>query len=420
MTTFATREDCARADLQDPLAPFRERFVIPEGVIYLDGNSLGAMPVDAPARAAEVVTQEWGQGLIGSWNKHGWFDMPSRLGDLLSPVIGGHAGQTVVTDTTSINLFKALAAALTIQEADNPGRRVIISERDNFPTDLYIIEGMTAFLDRGYQIKLIGQDADTLEDLLDEQVAAVALSHANYRTGALWDMAAVTAQVHDAGALMIWDLCHTAGALPIELSACNVDFAIGCSYKYLNGGPGAPAFIWVSEAHQNRFWQPLSGWWSHRAPFEMSPKYDAADGIQRFLCGTQPITSMAMAECGFKIAAEVDQAELRRKSLALTDLFIELVEATCGDHPLTLITPRSHRDRGSHVSFRLPEGYAVVNMLVSRGVIPDYREPEVIRIGVTPLYLRYVDVWDAVAILADILATGAWDTEERRRRGAVT
>lgn len=420
MTELTTREDCLRADQQDPLAGFRERFTIPEGLIYLDGNSLGAMPADAPARAAELVTQEWGCDLIGSWNTHDWFNLPSHLGDLISPIIGGQDGQTVVTDSTSVNLFKALAAALRIEEADRPGRRVIISERDNFPTDLYIIEGMAAFLDRGYELRLIDDDQVNLEDLLDEDVAAVVLSHVNYRTGLLRDMAAITAQTHDAGALMIWDLCHSVGALKVELSACDADFAIGCTYKYLNGGPGSPAFIWVNDRYQNRFWQPLSGWWSHRAPFDMSPEYTAADGIKRFLCGTQPITSMALAECGFKITAEADMDEIRRKSLAMTDLFIELIETRCAGHGLTLISPRRHQDRGSHVSFRHPEGYAVTNTLISRNVITDYREPEVIRIGVTPLYLRFVDVWDAVTILADILDTRAWDTEEHRRRGEVT
>ncbi|WP_341728636.1 kynureninase [Brooklawnia sp.] len=420
MNTPTSRAACMQADERDPLAGFRSRFVLPQGVIYLDGNSLGPMPATAPHRAAEVISEEWGDQLIRAWNTRGWFDLPARLGEMLSPLIGGQAGETVVTDSTSINLFKAVAAALTIQEADRPGRRVIISERDNFPTDLYILQGLAAFIDRGYELKLINDDQVNLDDLLDDSVALVALSHVNYRTGLLRDMAAVTAQAHNAGALMLWDLCHTAGALPIELSACAADFAVGCTYKYLNAGPGAPAFIWVSEQHQNRFWQPLSGWWSHRAPFDMRPEYVPAEGIGRYLCGTQPITSMAIAECGLEIAAEADMAEVRRKSLALADLLIDLVETTCADHPLTLITPREHDRRGSHVSFRHPEGYAIVRALIARGVIGDYREPEVIRLGLTPLYLSFTDIWDAVEILAEILDTRAWDTEEFRTRGAVT
>ncbi|MFT3877362.1 MAG: kynureninase [Propioniciclava sp.] len=419
MTTMTTRDDCVLADERDPLAGFRSRFVMPAGVIYLDGNSLGPMPTDAARRAAEVVTEEWGQQLIRAWNTRGWFDLPARLGDLLSPLIGGSEGQTVVTDSTSINLFKALAAALTIQDADRPGRRVIVSERENFPTDLYIMQGMSAFLDRGYELKLIDDDT-TLAEVLDEQVAVVALSHVNYRTGALHDMDAVTTAAHRAGALMIWDLCHTAGALPIELSACDVDFAVGCTYKYLNAGPGAPAFIWVNDRHQNRFWQPLSGWWSHQAPFAMAPDYAPASGIQRFLCGTQPIASMSIAECGLRIAAEADLDEVRRKSLALADLLIDLVETRCAGHDLTLVTPREHERRGSHVSFRHPDGYAIVQALIARGVIGDYREPEIIRLGLTPLYLGYADIWDAVDILAGILDTRAWDRPEYRTRGAVT
>ena len=420
MNTLTTREACLQADQHDPLAGFRSRFALPEGVIYLDGNSLGPMPVTASRRAAEVITEEWGTELIRAWNTRGWFDLPAKLGDMVSPLIGGQAGETVVTDSTSINLFKAVAAALTIQEADRPGRRVIISERENFPTDLYILQGLSTFIDRGYEIKLIDDEQVHLEDLLDESVALVALSHVNYRTGLLRDMAEVTAQAHDAGALVIWDLCHTAGALPIELSTCGVDFAVGCTYKYLNAGPGAPAFIWVSEQHQNRFWQPLSGWWGHKSPFDMSPEYAPATGIGRYLCGTQSVTALAIAECGLDIAAAADLAEIRRKSLALGDLLIDLVETKCAGHPLTLVTPREHQRRGSHISFLHPEGYAVVQALIARGVVGDYREPEVIRLGLTPLYLGFTDIWDAVEILADILDTRAWDTQEFRTRGAVT
>lgn len=414
-----TREDCVARDATDPLRGFKDEFAIPEGVVYLDGNSLGARPKAALARAEDVVAQEWGDGLIRSWNTAGWFDLPSRLGDQLALLLGGGAGTMVVTDTTSLNLFKALAAAVQIQAQDAPARTVIISERENFPTDLYMIQGLINTLDRGYTLRLIDEDL-TLEDALDDDVAIVTLSHVNYRTGRLLDLDEVTARVQGAGALMVWDLCHSAGAVPIELAASGADMAVGCTYKYLNGGPGSPAFIWVAEQHQNRFSQPLSGWWGHARPFAMETGYDPSEGIRRFLCGSQPIVSMSLVECGLDAHLRVDQQALRAKSLALTDLFIELVEQRCADHPLTLITPRAHAERGSHVSFRHPDGYAVIKALAARGVIGDYREPEVLRLGVTPLYLGYADVWDAVEALRDILDTGAQEAEEFHRLDAVT
>lgn len=418
MSTW-TREACQVLDEQDPLGAFRDEFAIPEGVIYLDGNSLGARPKAALERAQQVIADEWGQGLIRSWNTAGWFDLPVRLGGQLSDLLGGGAGTTVVTDTTSINLFKALFAAVRIQAEDAPGRRVIISERDNFPTDLYIIDGVISTLEGDYEVRLI--DADhPLEEALDDSVAAVVLSHVNYRTGRLWDLPAVTASVQQAGALMLWDLCHSAGAVPIALADSGADLAVGCTYKYLNGGPGSPGFIWVAQRHQNRFSQPLSGWWGHSRPFAMETAYEPADGIRRFLSGTQPITSLSMVETGLDAHLRVDQDQLRHKSLAQTDLFIELVEQRCGAHPLTLITPRDHAERGSHVSFRHPDGYAVMQALIARGVIGDYREPEVLRFGITPLYLGFIEVWDAVEVLRDLLDTGTWDAAEFHRREAVT
>ncbi|MFC3625013.1 kynureninase [Vogesella amnigena] len=414
-----TRADCLAADARDALASFKQQFNIPQGVIYLDGNSLGAQPKAAMSRCAEVVSQEWGVGLIRSWNTAGWFELPGRLGNKLAKLIGAGEDEVVVTDTTSLNLFKALAAAVRIQQQDQPQRRIIVSERDNFPTDIYMIEGMIDLLQQGYELRLI-DDALSLEQALTEDVAVVALSHVNYRTGAMYDMAAVTAQAHQRGALVIWDLAHAAGAVEVPLNAANADFAVGCTYKYLNGGPGSPAFIWVAARHQDRFWQPLSGWWGHNRPFAMADNYQPAHGIRRFLCGTQPITSMAMVECGLDVALQVDMADIRAKSLALTDLFIQLVEERCGQHPLTLITPREHGKRGSHVSYRHPQGFAVMQALIARGVIGDYREPEVLRFGVTPLYLGHADIWDAVEILRDILDSGSWDRPEFHQRASVT
>ncbi len=417
MTT--SRNDCLRLDAADPLAHFRPEFDLPPGVIYLDGNSLGAKPRTASAVAARVVDDEWATGLIRSWNTADWFTLPARLGDQLSVVIGGGDGETVVTDTTSLNLFKVLSAALRIAETDHPGRRVIISERDNFPTDLYMAEGLIELLDRGYELRLVDDDHG-LDDLLGDEVAVVMLSHVNYRTGALWDLKAITERAHDHQALIIWDLAHSAGALPIALAAADADFAVGCTYKYLNGGPGSPAFLWVHRRHQDRFTSPLSGWWGHARPFAMEDHYEPVPGIGRFLCGTQPMVSLSLVGCGLDIALRADPVSVREKSLAMTDLFIALVERRCADHPMRLITPRDHDRRGSHVSFAHPDGFAIMQALIERGVIGDYREPEVLRFGITPLYLSYADLWDAVEILADILDRRSWDQARFHRRSTVT
>lgn len=414
-----TREACVAADRRDPLAPLKARFDLPPGVLYMDGNSLGVMPRAAAARAAEVITQEWGTGLIRSWNTAGWFELPSRLGDKLAGLLGAKEGELVITDTTSLNIFKALAASLRIQQKRQPERRVILSERDNFPTDLYMIQGMIDLLQQGYEMRLI-DDELPLERALDEDVAVVLLSHVNYRSGQMHDMAAVTRQAHERGALVIWDLAHAAGAVPVDLNGADADYAVGCTYKYLNGGPGSPAFIWVAPRHIPDFWQPLSGWWGHQRPFDMTVAYEPAGGIRRYLCGTQPIVSLAMVECGLDVAREADMAEVRKKSLALADLFIALVEERCAGHPLTLVTPRNHAERGSHVSLRHPNGYEVMQALIARGLIGDYREPEVLRFGLTPLYFGYADVWDAVEILKDVLDSKAWDKPEFKQRSAVT
>jgi kynureninase len=418
-TPPTTRDACLAADAADPLRRFRDDFALPEGVIYLDGNSLGPRPRTSSATAARVLEQEWGTGLIRSWNTAGWFELPGRLGDKLAALLGAGPGEVVVTDTTSLNLFKSLAAALRIQREAAPERKVIVTERDNFPTDIYMAEGMVDFLDQGYSVRLIDEGLP-LEAALGGDVAAVALSHVNYRTGAMWDMAATTSTVHRAGALVVWDLAHAAGAVPVDLRGAGADFAVGCTYKYLNGGPGSPAFIWVNARHQDRFWQPLSGWWGHARPFAMEDSYEPVTGIGRFLCGTQPMLSMALVECGLDVSLAADMAAVREKSLRLTDLFISLVQARGAGHGLELVTPREHARRGSHVSYAHPEGYAVMQALIARGVIGDYREPHVLRFGITPLYLGYADVWDAVDALFDILDNRLWDAPEFRERLQVT
>ncbi|MDP5226955.1 MULTISPECIES: kynureninase [Arthrobacter] len=414
-----TRAACEQADAQDPLAGYRSEFALPEGVIYLDGNSLGALPRAAVERGGTVLAEEWGRDLIGSWNKNHWFELPVRIGEKLNRLLGGGDGGCVATDTTSVNLFKALAAALRIQAEDAPERTVIVSERENFPTDLYITEGLIELLGAGHELRLIDAPGE-LDGALGADVAVVLLTQVNYRTGALWDMVETTRRIHDAGALAVWDLCHSAGAVPISLAGDGADFAVGCTYKYLNGGPGSPAFIWASSRHLGRAVSPLSGWWSHAKPFDMAPGYAPAADARKFLVGTQPILSMATMEVGVDLALSVDQDALRAKSLELTGLFIRLVEERLPGHPLTLITPREERLRGSHVSFRHPEGYAVMKALIDQGVIGDYREPEVLRFGVTPLYLGYADIWDAVETLRRVLDDELWRAPAYQTREAVT
>lgn len=421
---MTTLQDCRALDAQDPLRGLRDLFTLPEGVIYLDGNSLGPLPKAAPERIARAVREEWGQGLIRSWNDAGWYGMPARVGDKIARLLGARPGEVVATDGTSINLFKVLSAALSIASADAPARKVVVSERTNFPTDLYIAEALCR--ERGLRLQLVDAE-DIPASLARHDVAALMLTHVNYRTGAMHDMAAVTRAAQAAGALVVWDLCHSAGAVEVDLHAAGADFAIGCGYKYLNGGPGAPAFVWVHPRHAERFWQPLAGWWSHAAPFAFTPDYRPAAGIARYLCGTQPVLSMTALECGVDsvLAAEGfgGMAALRRKSLALTDLFIALVEERCAGHGLGLATPRAHAQRGSQVCLTRGEGaYAIVQALIARGVIGDFRAgpPDILRFGCTPLYLRFEDVWHAVDRLREVLATGEWRRPEFHKQQAVT
>ena len=410
--TAITRDECVARDAADPLAPFRDEFVLPEGVIYLDGNSLGALPARTAAHVQHVVAEEWGQGLIRSWNDAGWFDKPRTLGDKVGQLIGAGPGQVVVCDSTSINVFKALTAALGLR----PERDVVVGDRDNFPTDLYMMQGASGDT---HEQRLISADGPTLADVLDERVAAVVLTQVDYRTGRMYDMAAVTAQVHAAGALMIWDLAHSVGALPVELDACGADFAVGCTYKYVNGGPGAPGFIYVATRHHDAATQPLSGWHGHADPFAFTPDYAPAPGITRFLIGTPHLLSYAGLEASLEIWDRVDLALLRAKSLALTDLFISLVESRVGEH-VSVVTPLDHAVRGSQVSLRHEDGYAPMQALIERGVIGDFRAPDLMRFGFTPLYVRYVDVWDAVDILTDVLTTEVWREPRFSTRHAVT
>lgn len=413
------RPQAAALDAADPLARLRDQFAIPPGVIYLDGNSLGVLPKTAAARVQQVVQQEWGEGLIRSWNSAGWMALPQRVGDKIGHLIGAAAGEVVAADSTSVNLFKVLSAALTICKADAPQKKRIVSERSNFPTDLYIAEAVAR--EQGFELVLA--EWAEIPALLDGRCAVLMLTQVNYRTGRMHDMAALTKAAHAAGALTIWDLAHSAGAIPVDLNGADADFAIGCGYKYLNGGPGAPAFVWVHPRHVDRFWQPLAGWIGHAAPFEFTPGYRPAAGIARYLCGTPSVIGLAALECGVDtvLAAEPlgGMAALRKKSLALTRQFAEHVSAVCPS--LTLASPAEDAQRGSQVCFSHPTaGYAMVQALIARGVIGDFRAPDILRFGFTPLYLRHADVFDAAEHLRAVIDTEEWRRPEFNQRNAVT
>jgi kynureninase len=411
---MTSREACVARDLVDPTGTFRDRFVIPEGVIYLDGNSLGPMPRAAAVMLNHTIEREWGQDLIRSWNSAGWFDMPLQLGDRVGALIGAAPGQTLVCDTTSINLYKAIHAAIGLR----PDRDVVVAEDESFPTDLYIIEGAMKSADRPMQRQLIGTDGPSIEALINRNVAVAVLSHVNYRTGELLDMAAITQQLHDAGALVVWDICHSIGVVEIDFDRHGVDFAVGCTYKYLNGGPGSPAFISVAKKHQAAAQHPLSGWWGHAAPFAFDRDFRPDSGIKRFLCGTQPIISMRGVQAALDAMEGVEVAALRQKSLALTDLFMARLSALLPG--LDLVTPREASLRGSQVGISFDKGFAVVQAMIERGVIGDFRAPDLMRFGFAPLYVRFEDVWDAAEMLAECIKAEVWRDPRYNRKLEVT
>ncbi|MBO0842337.1 MAG: kynureninase [Nocardioides sp.] len=429
---MTARDEALALDAADPLAPLRELFTVPEDVIYLDGNSLGALPTATPVRVQEVVAREWGEGLIGSWNTAGWITLPRRVGDKIARLIGAGPGEVVVADSTSVNLYKVLSAALTIAAADAPDRHLVVSERDNFPTDLYIASSLCR--EHGYELVLV-DSVHEIEPLLP-RAAVLMLTQVGYRTGRLLDMAALTEAAHDAGVLTVWDLCHSAGALPISLTEAGADYAVGCGYKFLNGGPGSPAYLWVSPRLVDRFEQPLSGWMGHASPFEMSPDYRPAKGVARYLSGTPSVIGIAALECGVDtvLAAEAygGPAALREKSLRLTRLFAELIRERIPSR-FVVESPEEDAERGSqislswrHDSLTQPDpSYAIVQALIARGVIGDFRAGgvtgnDIMRFGVTPLYTRYVDVWDAVDHLVAVVGSGEWREDRFWTRGAVT
>jgi kynureninase len=406
-----TLPDAETADRTDPFAPWREKFVLPEGVIYLDGNSLGALPRTVPERMARVVAEEWGRDLITSWNKHDWIDLPRRVGDKIGRLIGAAPSTVVAADSTSVNIFKLLAVAL----ARRPGRKVILTEEGNFPTDVYIAGGLASLVGQGHEVRLA--PASGLAHAIDESVAVVLLTEVNYRTGAKLDMAALTRRAHEVGALIIWDLCHSAGAMPVDLAGTDADFAVGCGYKYLNGGPGAPAFAYVAPRHHDGLRQPLSGWLGHAAPFDFAADYRPAAGADALRAGTPPILSMSALDAALDVFDGVDLAALKAKADALNDLFLGTIRRQV-PHIVSL-TPGTHEHRGSQINLRHPEAYAVMQALIGRGVVGDFRQPDIMRFGFAPLYLSYAEVQSAAMTLCQVIAGGEWDRPALKRRAKV-
>ncbi|HEX7910247.1 MAG TPA: kynureninase [Paraburkholderia sp.] len=407
-----TREHCAALDAADSLAHCRARFDLPADTIYLDGNSLGAMPANVPKRIEQALKQEWAHGLIRSWNDADWYPAPQRTGNKIAKLIGAGQHEVIVADSTSVNLFKVLVAATRMR----PGRKVILAERTNFPTDVYIASSVAEMA--GCELRCV--DPDEIVAAIDDSVAIVSLTHVNYKTGKRYDMEAVTRQAHEAGALIVWDLCHSAGAMPVNLNRCGADFAVGCGYKYLNGGPGAPAFVFVASRHIEAVRQPLTGWHGHAKPFDFTHDYAPHPGIDRMLTGTAPQLGVIALESALEAFDGVDLDVLRDKSVALGNLFIELSDQELQGTGCTLASPRDAQRRGSQVSLAHAQGYAIMQALIARNVIGDFRAPDILRFGFAPLYVRYVDIWDTVAQLKDIIATDAWNTEEFKARKSVT
>jgi kynureninase len=414
-----SRPQCAQRDSDDALRRMRDRFSLPEGVIYLDGNSLGALPKATAGRVEEAIRGQWGCDLIKSWNVHQWVDLPQRMGGKLARLLGARPNEVIIADSTSVNVFKLLAGLLQRNDLDQNGsRRVILSEIGNFPTDLYVAQGLNALLGGRYQLRLV--EPGGIEAALDPGVAAALITQVDYRSGRQQQMAALNAAARAAGTHIIWDLSHSAGALPLALIDCGAELAVGCGYKYLNGGPGAPAYLYVSEAMQAQFPTPLSGWFGHAAPFAFAPDFQPAPGIERFLCGTPPVLGCLALDCGIATFDDVSMAAVREKSLALSDMFWALMDQHCREFGFRCIAPRSHGERGSQLSFAHEQAYAIMQAIIERGVIGDFRQPDLLRFGFTPLYTRFVDAWDAVMIIRDVMLGESWRNPKYLQRNAVT
>lgn len=409
-----TRDEAVALDAADPLARYRSAFALPDGLIYLDGNSLGPPPLAVHERLTEASRREWGEGLVRSWNTADWIGAPTRVGDKIARLVGASPGEVTVADSTTVNLFKLAAGACSLR----PRRTTILSEAGNFPTDLYAVQGLSALLEGRVRLKTVAPDE--LIGAIDEDVAVVLLTQVHYKTSRRWDMAAVTAAAHAKGALVLWDLCHSVGALAVDLNGADADLAVGCSYKYLNGGPGAPAFLFVAKRHQGGIRSPLTGWMGHAEPFAFEDGYRPAGDIRGQITGTPPILGLAALEAGVDLQLTADPALVEAKGLALADLFIAEAQARAADPDLILTGPRDAAQRGLHVSFAHPHGYAVVQAMMARGIIGDFRAPDIARFGFSPLFLSYAQVWDAAASLAQVLATRDWDQPQFHRRAAVT
>jgi len=408
------RDQCAEMDTADPLSHLRDRFDLDPAVVYLDGNSLGALPAAAADRVREVLTNEWGRGLVGSWTDAGWIDAPARLGARLAPLMGAAADEVVVCDSTSVNLFKVLAAAL----GSRPDRRVVLTEQGNFPTDMYVADGLVELAGRGWQVRRVLRSQ--LEAALGEDVGVLLLTHVDYSSGYMHDMRALTAAARAAGVMTVWDLSHSLGAVPVDLGGCGVDLAVGCGYKYLNGGPGAPAYIYMARRLTGLLASPIQGWMGHARPFEFDAAYEPAPGPLGFLAGTPSILAMAALEAALEVWDGVDLAAVRARSVALTEAFLALVDERCSEFGVEVVSPRAARLRGSHVSLRHPHGYEVVRALRERGVVGDFRPPDLMRFGFAPLYTRFTDAWDAVDALEQVLAGDGWREPRHALRLPVT
>lgn len=405
---------CETLDRGDPLASARSRFSLPDGIVYLDGNSLGALPCQTVSRIELLLREQWGADLVTGWLRHGWVSLPQRVGAKIAALVGAAPEEVVACDSTSVNAFKLLSAALSLR----PDRKVILSDSGNFPTDLYMAQGIAELLQRGHRLELV--DPADVTGRIGPDVAVVMLTEIDYRTGRRHDMLGITAKAHEAGALTLWDLAHSAGAMPVDLTGCGADFAIGCGYKYLNGGPGAPAFLFVARRWLAGAGQPLFGWFGHANPFAFETTYLPGVGINSFLVGTPPVLSMTALDCGLDTFAGIDLGNVRRKSVALGDLMIDLITQECAGFGLALASPTEGAQRGSQVSYAHPHGYAVMQALIRRGIIGDFRAPDLIRFGFAPLYVRYQDIWSAVAALRDVLATAEWQDPAFGSRAAVT
>ena len=411
-----TREDFTSLDKIDPLAKVRDEFSLPQNLIYFDGNSLGPLPKCTIHTLETMIQKEWGNGLISSWNKENWINMPRELGNKIAPLVGAKLGEVIVVDSTSVNLFKVLTSALLL----NKNRRVIVSEAENFPSDLYILEGVNKMFGESYERHLIEEGDYEIDKYIDTSTAVVMLSHVNYKTGRISDIKRITSIAHEKGALVIWDLSHSVGVMPLYLHDCGVDFAVGCTYKHLNGGPGAPGFLYVHKSLIEKVSQPLTGWMGHIQPFEFVVNYQPANDICKYICGTPPIIAYKAIESGLTVFEQVSMNVVREKSIKLSEMFIQLMQQECIKFGFELFSPRNAEQRGSQVSFTHGNGFSIMQTLISHSVVGDFRQPNILRFGFSPLYMRFEDVWDAVICLREIMQTKEWQSEQFNKRGYVT